>query len=123
MLQDVRALYYCTCVYNHSFSVDVSINFVGQVISSSSIILDWDLPPVMGLAAQLDHYLVNINELETSRSWTFFAVQSHATILSLHPYFTYVCRVAIVTDITHPYTNTISLLTHEECKKPCEFLF
>ena len=97
--------------------VDVSINFVGQVHTSSSISLDWDLPPVTGLAAQVDHYLVNIDELETSKNWTFFAVQSHATILSLHPYFTYICRVAIVTNLTHPYTSTISLRTLQERKK------
>ena len=34
--------------------------------------------------------------------------------LTLHPYFSYQCRVAIVTNITHLYSNSITLVTHQE---------
>ena len=64
--------------------------------------------------ALVDHYLVNVDELETSRNWTFFAVESYGTILSLHPYFSYRCRVAIMTDMVNPYSSTITLVTFQE---------
>ena len=101
-------------LYNYISYIDIVINLTGQVLSSSSISLDWELPPIPGLMALVDHYLVNVHELESSRNWTFFAVESHATILSLHPYYSYRCRVAIMTDFVNPYSSTITLVTLQE---------
>ena len=85
------------------------VNLTGTPISSTSIYLSWALP--IGYTAQ--YYLVDVTELETSRAWTFHAVQSHANIISLHPYYTYRCSVAVVTNITHPYSSSIYVITHQ----------
>ena len=80
-------------------------------MSSTAIYLSWSLPPVQGINAQ--HYIVEVDEVETSRDWIFYAVETHATVISLHPYYTYVCKVAVVENTTYPYTSPITIITHQ----------
>ena len=87
-------------------------NFTGIPISSTSIYLIWALP--IGYTAQ--YYLVNVDELETNHSWTFHAVESRANIISLHPYYTYRCSVAVVLNETYPYSGYIFVTTHPSGK-------
>ena len=89
----------------------IPINLTGVAVSSTAIYLSWSLPAVQGIA--ISHYILEVVELETSRSWTFHAVQTHANIISLHPYFTYQCRVAAVGNATYPFTSTITVITHQ----------
>ena len=80
-------------------------------MSSTAIYLSWSLPPVQEINVQ--HYIVEVDELETSRDWTFYAVETHAHVISLHPYYTYVCKVAVVENIIYPYTSPITVITHQ----------
>ncbi|XP_019848636.1 PREDICTED: phosphatidylinositol phosphatase PTPRQ-like [Amphimedon queenslandica] len=99
--------------YSKSFTLTVIglivTNFTGIPISSTSIYLSWALPA--GYTPQ--YYLVNVNELETNHSWTFHAVESWANIISLHPYYTYGCSVAVVLNETSPYSKYIFVTTHQ----------
>ena len=88
-------------------------NFTGIPISSTSIYLSWELPTEY--TAQ--YYLVNVDELETNHSWTFHAVENHANIISLHPYYTYRCSVAVVFNETYPFSSYIFVTTHQSGKK------
>ena len=65
---------------------------------------------------------MNVDELETSRSWTFHAVEIHANIISLHPYYTYRCSVAVVANTTYPYSNAIYVITHQSGKAIVVFI-
>ena len=89
----------------------IPINFTGIAVSSTAIYLSWSLPVVQGVNVQ--HYIVEVDELETSRDWTFYAVETHANVISLHPYYTYVCKVAAVENITYLYTSPITVITHQ----------
>ena len=80
-------------------------------MSSTAIYLSWSLPVVHGINVQ--HYIVEVDELETSQDWTFYAVESHANVISLHPYYTYVCKVAAVENTIYPYTSPITVITHQ----------
>ena len=90
----------------------IPINLTGVAVSSTAIYLSWSLPAVQGIS--ISHYIMEIVELETSHSWTFHAAQTRANIISLHPYFTYECRVAAVGNATtYPFTSTITVITHQ----------
>ena len=82
-------------------------------ISPTSIYLTWALPLVPGLEEEYQYYLINCDEVMTSQRWTLFTVEPHATIISLHPYYEYNCRVAIVGNATYPYSAPITLLTDQ----------
>ena len=92
-----------------TFIITVSaLNLTGIALSSTSIYLHWVTP-----IHTAQYYLVNVDELQTNRIWTFHAVDSHVNIISLHPYYTYRCSVAIFANITHPYSNPIFVTTHQ----------
>jgi receptor-type tyrosine-protein phosphatase Q len=89
----------------------IPINFIGNAVSSTAIYISWSLPIVQGIS--INHYVLNVNELETNRSWTFHVVETHANVISLHPYYNYICKVAAVENVTHPYTTSITVTTHQ----------
>lgn len=91
----------------------IVFNLTGIAISSTAIYLNWSLPQLSMSIGSIQYYLVNVDEVETNRSWTFHAVEQHANIISLHPYYNYRCRVAVVTNITHSYSNAIIVITHQ----------
>ena len=100
-------------IYQCAFLLTViAINFTGIAVNSTAIYLSWSLPPAQGINVQ--HYIVEVDELETSRDWTFYAVETHATVVSLHPYYTYVCKVAAVENSTYLYTSPIRVVTPED---------
>ena len=99
--------------YIKSTFLVVVVNFTGMPTIPTSIYLSWALPTVPGLEEEYQYYIVHCDEVQTSREWTFFAVEPHATIISLHPYYEYDCRVAIVGNITYSYNTPITLLTHQ----------
>ena len=84
-------------------------NITGTVLTSTSIFLTWDEP--LSSNVTVDHYLVSVDELETIQSWVFHVVDLEATILSLHPFYTYSCRVAVFTDVMFAYSQAITLVT------------
>ena len=89
------------------------VNFSGIAIGPTSIYLTWALPSVPGLAREYRHYIVHCDEAPTSREWTFFAVEPHTTVISLHPYYEYDCRIAIVGNATYPYSTPVTVLTRQ----------
>lgn len=96
------------------FFIVVVTNLTGDVLSSSSIYLSWDLPNLPGLSKELEYYIVHCIEVQSNGEWTFFAVKPHATIISLLPYNDYKCQVAIVGNVTYQYSHNISLMTLQE---------
>ena len=89
-------------------STDVARNITGTALTATSIFLTWDAPLPSNT---IDHYLVSVDELETVQSWVFHVVNPEATILSLHPYYTYSCRVAVFTDVMYGYSQAITIVT------------
>lgn len=94
------------------FPTVVVINFNGTAISSTSIYLSWSVPQIQGISVL--YYILDVDEVETNRAWTFHAVEQHANIISLHPYYSYRCRVAVVGNTTtYPFSSSIIVTTHQ----------
>ena len=87
------------------------VNLTADVLSSTSIYLSWNLPNQPGLSKELEYYIVHCIEVQSGDEWTFFAVKSHATIISLLPYNDYKCRVAIVGNATYQYSHNVTVMT------------
>ena len=84
-------------------------NIHGNALTATSIFMSWDEPLTPNVT--VDHYLVLVDELATIQSWTFHVVNPEATILSLHPYYNYSCRVAVFSSAMQPYSQPISIVT------------
>ena len=60
------------------------------------------------------HYLVSVLEVETSEMSTYTAVSTQLNVTSLHPYYTYTCSVAAVTNKVGPLSQFVSIVTPQE---------
>ena len=87
------------------------MNFTGVALSATAIYLSWDVPIVSGIV--ISHYVVECDELETDRDWIFFAVETHSNIISLHPHYSYSCRIQLVGNNTYPFNLPITVYTHQ----------
>ena len=63
------------------------------------------------------HYIVEIHEIETNHDWSLYAVETHANIISLHPHYTYNCRVRVIGNATYPFNVPITVNTLQAGKK------
>ena len=59
-------------------------------------------------------YRVNVTEEETGRVFQFSTNTTSITIGSLHPYYTYNCKVVAVTIGLGPFSTVITLRTAED---------
>ena len=73
----------------------------------------WEPPPPIDINGILQYYVVNVIEMETGWTETYFAVDQLINIDLLHPYYNYECRVAASTLATGPYTNPIVVQTKQ----------
>ena len=74
------------------------------------ITLSW----LMGV--NIDHFVVEVNEILTQRLWRFDTVNTHFNITSLHPYYIYECRVAAIAVIQGPFSTPVQVRTGEDGK-------
>ena len=91
------------------------MELIGEALSSSSLRLMWALPPIPGLTEESVSYSVSAYEVPTATDMVYLTAAPSATILSLHPYYSYICRVAIQdrSSNTYPYSDNITVITHE----------
>ena len=62
----------------------------------------------------LRHYLVSVLEVETSEMSTYTTVYTQLNVTSLHPYYTYTCNVAAVTNEVGPFSLFVIIVTPQE---------
>jgi len=74
----------------------------------------WDTIAPENRNGILRHYLVSVLEVETNEMSTYTAVSTQVNISSLHPYYTYTCNVAAVTNRVGPFSQSISIVTPQE---------
>ena len=72
-------------------------NYTAVSLSSHSILLTWDAPPVEGQNGIITGYIVNITELETGEVSAIFTESHNLTLYSLQPFTTYGCFVSAQT--------------------------
>ena len=82
--------------------------------SPTQVMLSWLPPRRVDINGDLQYYAVRVTEVETSRQWTFYSVNTFITVGGLHPYFNYSCQVAAHTVIgSGPFTDLFYVQTQE----------
>lgn len=59
-------------------------------------------------------YKVNITEVETDREIVLYSMDSPLTVSTLHPFYTYVCRVSAFTVEYGPYSEEFLIVTPQD---------
>ena len=81
------------------------------IVTSTSIILVWQPPPLESQNGIIRSYEIVLVETQTVTTSVYSTTETTITISSLHPYYVYEYRVAAVTDATGPYSDPLSVQT------------
>ena len=82
--------------------------------NSTSFTFSWGLPPADKINGIIRHYIIEITEHETQSMSQYQATSTEITLQSLHPHYTYMCRVAAETVGIGPYTSNITVQLPED---------
>ena len=85
-------------------------------MNSTTLTLSWDPPPFDQINGYIRHYIVVVTERETASEFQEQPTNTQVTLQSLHPYYTYTCRVAAVTTGPGPYTGNLTIQLPEDGK-------
>ena len=85
-------------------------------VNSTTLTLSWDPPSSDQINGYIRHYTVVVTERETASEFQEQPTNTQVTIQSLHPYYTYTCRVAAVTTGSGPYTGNLTIQLPEDGK-------
>ena len=83
-------------------------------VNSTTVTLSWDPPPSDQINGYIRHYSVVVTEHETASEFQEQPTNTRVMLQSLHPYYTYTCRVAAVTTGAGPYTGNITVQLPED---------
>ena len=103
-----------SCVLSHlsiTAPSDAPLNLSGHAVNSTTIALWWDTIAAEKQNGIIRHYLVSVMEVETDEVDMYTAVGTQLNISGLHPYYTYTCVVAAVTNSVGPFSHNISIIT------------
>ena len=111
-------MYNCYVFFNFLYSVPTSPpeDPHGYAISSSTIILSWEPPPLLETHGIIREYHVNLTEEATELVTTHTSSGTSIEVSLLHPFYIYSWVVAAVTIGKGPYTLPIQVTTLEDGK-------
>ena len=86
-------------------------------VSSTSVVLIWEAPPLEDLNGHVEGYSISVRKLQTGESQELFSNSTMLTVYDLQPYTVYACMSAAVTDVGHgPFSNALQVETLEAGK-------
>ena len=89
---------------------------VATATDSRTLLMSWVLPPFEHQNGIIREYRVNITERETGRTYYLTTAATSLTVPSLHPFYTYDCKVAAFTIAQGPYSEKLSITMPEDGK-------
>lgn len=83
-------------------------------VSSTSILLTWSPPPLATHNGIIRDYRVDITEVDSGMVLVLYSITTFLTVTSLHPFYTYLCRVSAFTVEDGPYSENVEVFTLED---------
>jgi len=75
----------------------------------SSIVLEWDPPPILLTNGIITAYIIQVTERETGLMFEHNSTETLITLNSLHPHYIYECRIAARTVGTGPFSTVFAV--------------
>ena len=88
----------------------------GHAVSSNTIILSWDPPPILERNGIIREYHINLTEEATEIVLTYISLGNSIEVSLLHPFYSYSWIVSAVTIDEGPYTEPSWVTTLEDGK-------
>ena len=91
-------------------------NFSVAYINSTAIVLRWQPPPPEHRNGVITRYVINITGLSEARQepYVLYTTKTNTVVGSLHPSYTYTCKVAAETNVgPGPFSTTVAQLPED----------
>ena len=88
----------------------------GYASDSTSISLSWSPPPLSHRNGHIQKYNIYVYEVETGTQTQHTSSNHQITIYSLHPYYSYKCKVAAYTIGEGNRSQPVTIVTDEASK-------
>ena len=91
-------------------------NFSVTYINSTALVLRWQPPPPEQRNGVITRYVINITGLSEARQepYVIYTTKTNAVVGSLHPSYTYTCKVAAETNVgPGPFSTTVAQLPED----------
>ena len=85
--------------------------------NSTTLSLSWQPPPSGSINGIIQHYIINITEVNTGTTFQLETNNLYVTVQNLHPYYQYRCTVAAETVGLGPFSITVTINMPEDGKK------
>ena len=91
-------------------------NFSVTYINSTALVLTWQPPPPEQRNGVITRYVINITGLSEARQepYVLYTTKTNVVVGSLHPSYTYTCKVAAETNVgPGPFSITVAQLPED----------
>ena len=87
-------------------------------ITAFSLLLRWNPPPTEYQNGIIREYLVNVTEENTERKFQILTTSPTAELQLqfLHPHYTYILKVAAITNTVGPFSYSVQAVTSNACE-------
>ena len=122
----------CACLVSNNITFFIAApsgfpqNFSVSVVTSRSLSLIWNPPPLEDQNGVIIHYRINITVLDSMEMFQLLSDNSSITVNSLIPYTTYMLTIAAETAVGEgPFSGAYTVMTATDGKKqtPYKFIF
>ena len=90
-----------------------------QLVTATSLTLTWQPPSFENSNGIIQQYVIQITEVDTGRRFTETSNSTAIIVESLHPFYSYNCRVAAETIEVGPYSSPITVQLNEDGRNSC----
>ena len=99
-------------------------DFSASVVTSRSLSLIWNPPPLEDQNGVIIHYRINITVLDSMEMFQLLSDNSSITVNSLIPYTTYMLTIAAETAVCEgPFSGAYTVMTATDGKKQTPYIF
>lgn len=92
------------------------LGLTGSARNSDSIFMSWSSPVVSERNGMIQHFLINVTEMDTGNMYNHVSSRTNLTLFTLHPYYSYSVTVTAVTVNPGPPTTPVVIRTDQDSK-------
>lgn len=86
------------------------------LVTETSFTLMWQPPPYEGRNGVIQQYVIQVQEVDTGRTFIETSNSTEVTLEGLHPFYSYSCRIAAETIEIGPFSTPITVQLNEDGK-------
>ena len=99
---------------SHTVPASVPMNIESSTVTSTMVEISWDPLPSEDENGIVRHYLINVTEIQTGKTFQTTSSDESTMLSNLHPAYEYTFRIAAYTIGSGSYSTVFTITTLED---------